>query len=483
LFLFFVCCGGLIGEVGSDAKSMKSLSFVIPAVSIFINFFLASFFSCYITSFVLTSSSSLWGLFGTGIRNKSTEPESAEVIAQTESAPNSPPASEIAQQTKRLEIQDARVIFNSTWNKLLQKYPEESMRFPSEIIFLMGAPGAGKGTNTPFILRARDITTEPIVTSSLFNEPEYKKIIDSGQMITDSTVLEILIEKLLKSSPNGALVDGFPRTKIQVECTIMLFDKLMELRKKFFETPLKEYYRRPKFRISVLFVDKEESVRRQLARGKRAREHNEMIRKRGQNNFVEERNTDFDIELIQKRYEIFREHYNDMLRLKDRFLFHLIDASQPIEQVSRVILREFDYQSSNELDEETFDSIHLIPLASEIGLHAKQQLVRRLDTYQMFQKPLFAEAIDFINRDIIPVVKRHSIAGRATLRSENLQCTNPLFIDIVLDILSERGYHVIFDYKDTDTPDSVNSKTWKIYFIRKRVFFFHLQFPRHTLRH
>jgi adenylate kinase len=125
----------------------------------------------------------------------------------------------------------------------------------------------------------------------------------------------------------------------------------------------------------------------------------------------------------------------------------------------------------------------LIPLASEIGLHARQQLVGRLDTYQLMQKSLFQEAIDFINSDIIPVVKRHAIAGRATLRTENMKCTNPLFIDIVLDTLSERGYHVIFDSKETDTPDSINPKTWKISFLRKRVFFFHLQFPRHQLRH
>lgn len=45
---------------------------------------------------------------------------------------------------------------SETWERLARKWNgEDHLVYPREIIFLMGAPGAGKGTNTPFILRER----------------------------------------------------------------------------------------------------------------------------------------------------------------------------------------------------------------------------------------------------------------------------------------------------------------------------------------
>ena len=55
------------------------------------------------------------------------------------------------------------------------------------MIFLMGAPGSGKGTNTPFIKKVRGITNPPIVMSSLLKAPHLQQIIDSGGMISNET--------------------------------------------------------------------------------------------------------------------------------------------------------------------------------------------------------------------------------------------------------------------------------------------------------
>ena len=41
------------------------------------------------------------------------------------------------------------------------------MVFPKEIMWLGGAPGSGKGTNTPFILRERGLTAPPLVISEV----------------------------------------------------------------------------------------------------------------------------------------------------------------------------------------------------------------------------------------------------------------------------------------------------------------------------
>lgn len=44
--------------------------------------------------------------------------------------------------------------------------------FPKEILWLGGAPGAGKGTNTAFIMKERHLTAKPIVVSDLLDSPE-----------------------------------------------------------------------------------------------------------------------------------------------------------------------------------------------------------------------------------------------------------------------------------------------------------------------
>lgn len=56
----------------------------------------------------------------------------------------------------------------------------------------------------------------------------------------------------------GVLVDGFPRTKVQAECIKMLKEKMLKLRSEFIDTKLGPYFRRPSFRVAVLFVDESE---------------------------------------------------------------------------------------------------------------------------------------------------------------------------------------------------------------------------------
>ena len=51
-----------------------------------------------------------------------------------------------------LEIKDAQLIFDSSWNDLVEAFGEENLDFPREIFWLNGAPGAGKGTQTRFIM-------------------------------------------------------------------------------------------------------------------------------------------------------------------------------------------------------------------------------------------------------------------------------------------------------------------------------------------
>ena len=75
-----------------------------------------------------------------------------------------------------LEIKDAQLIFESVWESLEAEIGLQNLRFPKEIILLGGAPGAGKGTNTAFILRTRGLTCPPVVVSALLDSPEARRL-------------------------------------------------------------------------------------------------------------------------------------------------------------------------------------------------------------------------------------------------------------------------------------------------------------------
>src|SRR5882757_3555210 len=155
-----------------------------------------------------------------------------------------------------LEIKDALLIFNQVWKQLEKDYGRERLRFPKELILLGGAPGAGKGTNTDFIRELRGITAAPIVVSQLLDSPEARKLKSQGGMVGDREVVAILFRKLLEpDQQNGAILDGFPRTKVQVECLKMLYDEMMALRREFARTPEAAEFKQPIFQVMVLFVD------------------------------------------------------------------------------------------------------------------------------------------------------------------------------------------------------------------------------------
>ncbi|RUP15993.1 hypothetical protein BC936DRAFT_139558, partial [Jimgerdemannia flammicorona] len=194
------------------------------------------------------------------------------------------------------EIKDAKLIFNQAWKNIEDRYGRSNLYFPKEIIFLMGAPGSGKGTHTPSILHSRGITNPPICMSNLLQTPECRDLIDKGQMVSDRQVLELLFDALIKSTSDvGVLVDGFPRTEIQVECLKLIYDKMqIKTGQRLTARNHLHPHSRPVFRICVLYVDEDISVQRQLARGVMIREHNLQVRRSGQGQFWEERVTDND---------------------------------------------------------------------------------------------------------------------------------------------------------------------------------------------
>lgn len=383
-----------------------------------------------------------------------------------------------------LEIKDAQLIFNSVWKRLEEECGRANLRFPRELILLGGAPGAGKGTNTDFIRKLRDITSAPIVISQLLDSPEARKIKSQGGMVGDREVVGTLFRGLLEPKyQNGVVLDGFPRTKVQVECLKLLFDEMIALRREFAETPEAVHFKLPVFHIMVLFVDESESVARQLKRGRQVIAHNEEVKRSGIGDLWEERPTDFNEALARNRYRVFKEQtYGALVSLKELFHYHFINAQAPLEIVRENIVRELEYQSSLELDPRTFDLLRKLPLSSEIVRHARQDLVRRLERYQIEKPELLGRVLAFIESKMVPVVVRHAIPGEATIHSEDALFEDPLALAILIDIFSERGFRANVTVERREIPDRLDLQTGEIHCRQKKVFRFNIRFKGSEIR-
>jgi adenylate kinase len=381
-----------------------------------------------------------------------------------------------------LEVKDGQIIFDSVWSSLEREIGREKLAFPREIFWLNGAPGAGKGTNTAFILQYRDYAADPIVVSDLLSSPEAKKRIDAGMLVGDREVVEILFRKLLAPEyVSGAIVDGFPRSMVQVECLKHLFAKLNDLRSEF-RGATGVRFPKPHFHILVLFVDENESVRRQLKRGQEAIAQNEKAARDG-GPLAEVRKTDLTAEAARNRYRVFKERtYEPLQSLRDIFHYHFINAQGSLPEVQARIIKELQYQSSLELSEETYDLISPIPLASQIVQHARQDLVRRLDDYAERNAAVFRLVIELIQDKFLPIIRAHAISGQAHVNIETTVFDDPLAISMFIDIFSERGFHAVVDQHRIEIPETIVAGTGKVITRVKKVWRVSIRFEGSEIR-
>ena len=92
-------------------------------------------------------------------------------------------------------------------------------------LILLGAPGAGKGTQAEIISEKYNIptiSTGNIIRAALKNGTEMglkaKAYTDAGNLVPDDIVIGIIKERLAESDcQNGYILDGFPRTIPQAE--------------------------------------------------------------------------------------------------------------------------------------------------------------------------------------------------------------------------------------------------------------------------
>ena len=350
-------------------------------------------------------------------------------------------------------------------------------------MWLAGAPGAGKGAMTPLIMDYRDITARPVEVGALLTSPEALAMKAAGKLVGDRQVIELLFEALLRPEyQSGVLVDGFPRTKEQAECIKLLYDQMNILRRKYAQTALYHQFHRPIFHITVLYIDKDESIRRQLRRGKLAQIHNDVVAATGVGELKPVRETDLSAALAEERYRVFKQQvYASLQYVKEKFHFHFINAEGGPAEVQERILKELRYQSSMELADETFERLRRIPLASEVILNARYELVRRLDNYKARYSDLFDQVIAVIMAEFIHIIRRQALSGRAIIRSSHAVFNEKIAVDMALDLLTERGYTTVLDIKKKKQPAMVDG-SGNIIMKEVRVFEFQIEFARPSIR-
>lgn len=107
-------------------------------------------------------------------------------------------------------------------------------------LILLGAPGAGKGTQAEAISEALSIpqiSTGNMLREAVKNGTEYglkaKAVMEAGGLVSDDIVIGILKDRIAQDdAKNGFILDGFPRTVPQAEALDKMgvrIDKVVEI--------------------------------------------------------------------------------------------------------------------------------------------------------------------------------------------------------------------------------------------------------------
>jgi adenylate kinase len=198
-------------------------------------------------------------------------------------------------------------------------------------LIMLGAPGAGKGTQADRIAKVRGIpkiSTGDMLREAVKAQTEIgkraKAIMDRGELVSDEVIVGIVKERLDRPDvAAGFILDGFPRTVAQAAA----LDALMAGR-----TPLT---------IVDIAVDEMELVRRLGARricedcGTNADAQAEAVACQACGGRLRQRSDDRE-EVVRERLKVYRRDTEPLVRFYEkRPTFRAVNGAQDPEAVAR----------------------------------------------------------------------------------------------------------------------------------------------------
>jgi adenylate kinase len=93
------------------------------------------------------------------------------------------------------------------------------------VVVLLGSPGAGKGTQAPVlsrhlgvpVLASGDLLRSAVARGTALGR-EADRFMSRGQLVPDETIVRVFLDRLEQpDAADGAILDGFPRTRVQAE--------------------------------------------------------------------------------------------------------------------------------------------------------------------------------------------------------------------------------------------------------------------------
>ena len=181
-------------------------------------------------------------------------------------------------------------------------------------LLLIGAPGAGKGTQAVRLAEhfgATHISSGDLLREHVEDHTEFgaqvQQYVSRGDLVPDELVVEMLRDAIIAASARGGYVlDGFPRTVHQAEMAYeMAREHGVELKV-----------------AAKLEVPQEELVRRLLARGRGADDTQDVIEHR--------------LEVYEAKTRPMVQHY------VERGILVTVDGSQPADDVTADLVREIE---------------------------------------------------------------------------------------------------------------------------------------------
>ena len=205
-------------------------------------------------------------------------------------------------------------------------------------IILLGAPGAGKGTQADRLSKAYDLTyisTGDVIREEIKNNTDFGKkaklFADKGLLVPDELVIDIIKDRLYNYR-NGYLLDGFPRNiKQAVSLDAIMSEKKLDYPYIFYiEVSEEELVKRLSGRMNCPMCKKIYNL------NNNAPENNEICDTCGVK-LVKRK--DDDVDIIRKRFEVFKSETYPLLEYyRQSENFYKIEGDSSEDSVCKSIM-------------------------------------------------------------------------------------------------------------------------------------------------